>query len=747
MNVDSPAKKHHAKRVLTAQAETEVTTAINEFGREFDVSWHPIGGQENNYGVVENQSSSPLGALNEILSNGIDALLRRRYRERHGNEYNDDHDIRSYQQAADELLDGTGEVRLIADGDRGGPINVTVYDSGEGQTYRDFEDTFVGLLKPGQAKQGWPFLQGQYGMGSTAVLQHCGDRGYKAIFSAGMENKEHWTWTVVRRNRSGNAYEYLKLDGSLPAFSGRLNEDRPVGSFVKMFDYDLPVKSNITGELRFKLARMMTRVPVPLVLDERRDYQAHTMEINAVGFKQLISRYPEYVKQRVQRAYDFGGQLGKRNVELVVFKRNEVVKNDEELNLRADKNRKFVSNRKQRDRAVFFTVNGQVHGDKGLSFIKNRCDKYHTAKDTVAFVDFSDLGPAQLADLFTPARDRLQDKQMAKRLESGMEDLITNDPMLTEEEQFRREQFTRDKRDEKMGDMLEELVDRNPDLLDFLEDGDKVTSQEAGTDTEQEDFEAPFYPDTLLPIDRNGELWDADERYEIEMPVNRNRYIQFHLNAPDNFFTRSEKPGTALVQPKDVVRSHGLSRGNWSVQLRPFDAAAAGMTMPVEVQVGAKGMEPLSTQFNIKYTEAVEEDDGEGQRSGDEYDVSQLDFPPITKVFKEDWDNLPEQFDEHTPVRIAGRGSDIKLYINYDAAPVKDFLARHNLRKTGKETVKESWRVGVAMYALSSYIEADSEFDAERVDPDHVAEVSMRGIVQSMLDQQISEEELEALTV
>lgn len=747
MITDAPGKKLHATRILKAQSEHEVTTAVDNFGREFDVSWHPIGGQENNYGVVENQSSSPLGALNEILSNGIDAVLRRRYRERYGNEYDDSHNLTSYQQAAEDLLDGTEEVRLIADGDRGGPVNVTIYDSGEGQTYEDFEDTFVGLLKPGQAKQGWPFLQGQFGMGSTAVLPHCGKRGYKAIFSAGMEDPNQWTWTLVRRNREGNAYEYMKLDGSLPGFNGVLEEDRPVGSFIKMFDYELPAKSNITSGLRFKLARIMTSVPVPIVLDERRDYQSAMMEADIVGFKQLISRYPEYVKHRVQRSYDFGGELGERNVELVVFKRDEVVEGDEDLQLRHHKQRMFVSNAKQNERAVFFTVNGQVHGDKGLSFIKNRCDKYHTGKDTVVFVDFSDLGPAQLTDLFTPARDRLQDKKMAKRLESGMEDLITNDPVLVEEEQHRREQFTRDKRDEKMGDMLEELVDRNPGLLNFLEEGEKVKSDRTGNDAERDEYEAPFFPDTLVPLDENGQLWEEDERYEVELPLNRNRYISFHLNAPNNFFTRDEKPGTVLVTPKDVVRSHGLSSGTWTIQLKPLDAASPGMAMPVDVQVGAEDMEPLSAQFNIKYVEPIDEGDDGPSVDDDLPPVAQLDFPPIYEIYEDDWDTHPEPFDEDTPVRIVGSGTDVELYVNYDAGPVKDFLNRYKLRKTGKETVKETWKVGVAMYALSTYIEVDAEFDAERIDPDHVAEVSMRGIVQSMLDQQISEDELEALTV
>jgi hypothetical protein len=716
-----PAKKHHAKRILKAKDEAEVTTALDEFAREFNTSWEPIGGQENNYGVVENQSSSPLGALNEIISNAIDAILRRRYRERHGPEYDPSHGLDSYAEAGERLLDGDEEVRVIADGQRGGPTNITVSDCGEGQSHADFEDTFVGLLKPGQAKQGWPFLQGQFGMGSTAVLPHCGKRGYKAIFSASMEQPNEWSWTVIRRNRDGNAYEYLKIQDSVPGFTGELAEQHDVGSFIKMFNYDLPAHSNITAGLRFKIARTMTEVPVPIMLDERRDYQSAMMQQNVVGFKELISRHSEYVKRRETRTYDFGGELGERPVELVVFKRDSVVEDDEDLNLRKVKQRMFVSRRKQQERAIFFTVNGQVHGDKGLSFIKNRCDKYHISKDTVAFVDFSDLGPAQLTDLFTPARDRLQDQRMARQLESGMQDLITNDPMLCEEEQLRREQFTQDKRDEKMGDMLDELVDRNPALLEFLDSGEKVSSDTSGEGLDRGEYNAPFMPDTLAILDENGEHWDEEEqgRYELEMPVNRNGWISFHLNAPDNFFHRDDRPGTRIINPQDVHRSDGLTRGSWTLQLNPLEAAQPGMTFPVQVAVGAEGMEELTARFNIKYTEPSEEEDESSAKDDDLPPLEQLDFPPIRPVYRDEWDDFPEPFDEDTPVRLVGSGADMELYVNYDAAPVRDFLARHNFRTTGKETVKETWKVSVAMYALSTYIEAESEFSPEQVEPDH----------------------------
>jgi hypothetical protein len=743
------AKKHHATRILEAQREPDVTTALDEFAREFDADWKPIGGQENNYGVVENQSSSPLGALNEIISNGIDAILRRRYREKHGDEYDESKQINSYADAGDRLLDGTEEVRVIADGAKGGPTNITIRDTGEGQPYGAFGDTFVGLLEPGQAKQGWPFLQGQFGMGSTAPLPHCGERGYKAIFSAGMDTPREWTWTVIRKNRQGNAYEYLTLDGALPAFTGELGDGQKVGTFVKMFNYDLPAHSNITSGLRFKFARTMTEVPVPIMLDERREYNSYIKQQNVVGFKELISRHSEYVKHRERRTYDFGGELGERDVELVVFKSDSTVEADEDLDLRKDKHRMLISKRKQKDRAIFFTVNGQVHGDKGLSFIKNRCDKYHISGDTVAFVDFSDLGPAQLTDLFTPARDRLQDKQMAKRLESGMEDLITNDPMLVEEEQYRREQFTQDKRDEKMGDMLEELVERNPALLNYLDEGEKVDSNDLGDDSERDEYEAPWFPDTLQVIDKNGDLYDSDENgpYTLEAPVNRNEWISFHLNAPNNFFNRDEQEGFVIIEPLDTVRSHGLSDGRLTLQLKPLESAQPGMTIPVTVEVGAEGMNMLTETFHIEYTEPEEEDEPTSATDDDLPPVSKLDFPEIQPVYRDEWDEFPKPFDEDTPVRLTGSGEDMTLWVNFDAAPVQDFLRRHNFRTTGKETIKETWKVGVALYALSTYIEVDSEFSPDEIQPDHVAEVSMRGIAQSMLDQQVSENELEALTV
>jgi hypothetical protein len=748
--------REHAKKLLQTKSEREVQTFINNVCRTYDSSWHPIGEDENNYGVVEAQAISPLSALNEIISNGIDAVLRRKYREKYAKEYQEKHDISSYSEAGERLLDGDEEIRIIADGEKGGPTNITIHDTGEGQSHDVFGDTFVGLMKPGKAKQGWPFLQGQFGMGSTAVLPHCGKNGYKAIFSSGMNEPNEWSWTLIKLNDEGVTYEYLKVDGEIPHFSGSLS-GYSTGSFIKMFNYDLPSHNNITQSssgLRHKLGRTITYAPVPVKLDERRDYQSDVMEIDLVGLKTMIERKSEYVEQRAVREYDFGGEIGQRDVEIVVFKSDDVVESSDELKKRYKQN--FVSRRLNRERAIFFTVNGQVHGDLGLSFVKNRCGKYHLGKNVLAFVDFSDFKSARLVDMFTAARDRLQDKPMANRLRDGMEDLITNDPMLTELEQKRQEQFTRDKREEKMGDMLEELVERNPALLEYLDKGERVKSSSAGGDNKPEEYTAPFYPDTLKIIESKSagewEFWDSDEqgRYEVEVPVNRNGWVRLHLNAQNDFFHRDDCQGTLIVEPQDAISSWGISNGVLSFQLKPLEGAQAGLTMPVSLQVGAEGMEPLTQQFNLSYVEPKECDTSHTPED-DIPPFEQLDWPAMYGVWRDPpeggyaWDDsrFDEPFDEDTPVQLVESEDQMELFVNFDAGPVRDFLSRHSLRPTGKEAIRETWKVGVALYAVSTFIEIEDEF-ADEINPKQITEVSMRGIAQSMLDQHVSDDELEA---
>ena len=67
-------KRQLCERLLFANSSEDVTDAL----QDLEVSWFPLGNNENNFGVIENQQASPFAALIEKLTNSIDAILMRR---------------------------------------------------------------------------------------------------------------------------------------------------------------------------------------------------------------------------------------------------------------------------------------------------------------------------------------------------------------------------------------------------------------------------------------------------------------------------------------------------------------------------------------------------------------------------------------------------------------------------------------------------------------------------------------------
>src|SRR5688572_13628778 len=65
--------------LFNSHTEIEIENIINSNTDIFQQSnWHPLGGNENNYGVIENQQASPIAALIEKVTNSIDATLMRK---------------------------------------------------------------------------------------------------------------------------------------------------------------------------------------------------------------------------------------------------------------------------------------------------------------------------------------------------------------------------------------------------------------------------------------------------------------------------------------------------------------------------------------------------------------------------------------------------------------------------------------------------------------------------------------------
>jgi hypothetical protein len=744
-----------AEELLYAERETEVQVVLeNDFFD--DIQWSPLGGEanENNYGTVENQAAEPMAALTELIVNSQDAILHKAYHEEFGTDSSVDYS--SARDAANELLDGNEEIILRADGDRprrdsGDSLNLTVIDNGEGQAPGDFQDNFLGLFEPGRFKQDFSFLHGQYGMGSTGVLPFCGENGYKLIVSSGHEEPETWSWTLIRENRDEANYQYLTVDGEIPTFEGSL-EKREYGSFVKLYNYGAEVKSNITVRLRKYLERFLIDTPVGVILQETR-YKSVVDDIHTKGLLPHIQNQSELLEKNYSINYDFEHELiGEREIEVYVFKADERV-GEIRSDLRPKNN--FVGDTVHRRQAVFFSVDGQTHGDESRSFLTNRCKLHRVGEDTIIHIDFSNFNYVDKVDVFSPSRDRLKNNENGRALTEGLLDALKNDETLRDLENRRRQKDVKEQSDETMKTILEDFIDDNPQLIPYLKGGQKIQiPDDVGENIGEEERSSKFYPDILKIIKkkiRNGDLifWEKDnERYTKRIAINGSGRVRFRLNAPDDYFNRSNHPGSFSISPVDMVKSYRLSNGILSVTLMPLEGADVGTTIPVHVEVERASHESLTETFEVEFVEPVERKGGGNGDSDDNVSIEDIGLPNWEPVREDEWHkrNGDEGWDEHDIVEIMDYDEDIDLFINVDSAPLKDFRRRYNLTDTGKQNVEMIYQRAVVLFSTCAFVELDNSSNSPELDVNQLVAQSMKGVAQALLPQLISEEQINKFT-
>ena len=132
-------------KLYSADTEDSVDKIVRAYPDIFkSENWLPLGKNENNFGVIENQQSNPIAALIEKITNAIDAVLMKKCLES-GIDPKSDSAPRSMEEAKvkffadhrDWDLSQTRSrqaenIQIIADGPRFN-TSLTIYDNGEGQ--------------------------------------------------------------------------------------------------------------------------------------------------------------------------------------------------------------------------------------------------------------------------------------------------------------------------------------------------------------------------------------------------------------------------------------------------------------------------------------------------------------------------------------------------------------------------------------------------------------------------------------
>ena len=142
------------------------------------------------------------------------------------------------------------------------------------------------------------FVQGKYNMGGSGAIVFCGKKRYQLIGSKRYDNTGKFGFTLIREHPLSKAeestkkntwYEYLKIDGKIPAFQaaqqdlGLFNRKFTTGSIIKLYSYDLPSGiSDISRDLNQSINEYLFEPVLPVYTIEKEE--TLPSEFHAKGF-------------------------------------------------------------------------------------------------------------------------------------------------------------------------------------------------------------------------------------------------------------------------------------------------------------------------------------------------------------------------------------------------------------------------------------------------------------------------------
>ena len=748
--------------LYNAPVEGNVDKILERHGLGENVAyWRPYGQNESNFGVVENQQSSPVPALIEKITNGIDAILTRACIE-HGIDPRSEDAPRSIEEALDRFFPNhknwdlrrerrklAERLQILADGPRM-ETSLVIYDDGEGQTPEDFETTFLSLLRGN--KNDIHFVQGKYNMGGAGAIAFCGRRRYQLIASKRFNGNGHMGFTLVRRHplsadeerrKKATWYEYLVVDDQIPAFVckdvelGLHNRKFTTGTVIKLYSYDLPAgsRSVISRDLNQSINEYLFSPALPVfTIDKLERYpDDRNLERDLYGLKRRLeeddSRYVEEFFSEDMIDHD----MGRIRVTCYVFKPR--VDNRTVKETRETIQREFFKN----NMSVLFSVNGQVHGHYTSEFI-TRSLKFPLLKDyLLVHVDCTDIKTESRNELFMASRDRLKEGVESRSLRHKLAELLAGS-RLKDVHKDRKASITVESEDaeELVRNLTRNLPIRN-ELADLLSQTFKLDDHREGKRKEKtrntardESREKPAFSPKRFPsyFKIDAKPVDGETIPMVNLPVGGERTIRFSTDVEDHYFDRVQEPGDLQIgllapapnetnggdrpgQPRrveavlDVVRSSPRN-GTIRVMVKPTKEVNVGDAIELRASLSSPER-TLEQVFMVKI--AAPEKKKTEPKKGDQ-PGTRLGLPKLVMVYKDDsrgsptWDSLEQNgilMNHDVVVYPLVEGDTLNaVYINMDSNALLSHRAKLS-KEEAIETAEKRYVSAVYFHTLFLY--------------------------------------------
>lgn len=749
--------------LFNAGTEKELNAFINKNPEIFNNSsnWKPLGGNENTFGVIENQQSSPIASLIEKLTNSIDAMLMKRCLEMGIDPKSDDApqnineakdyffplhktewDLPTYRRKQAE------EIQIVADGTPR-DTSVIIYDNGEGQHPNDFEGTFLSLLKGN--KNEIHFVQGKYNMGGSGAIVFCGRSGYQLIGSKRFDGIGGFGFTLIRQHpltkeeekvKKNTWYEYLVLDGAIPSFEiGELdlklhNRNFKTGTVIKLYSYQFPSGySGFAQDLNQSINEYLFEPALPILTVEKKERYPNNkvLELDLYGLKRRLEESKEYIDEAFSEVYE-DELFEKMKVNCYVFKAK--VKGWDVKKTREQIQRRFFKN----NMTVLFSINGQVHGHYTSEFITRSLKMSILKNHLLIHVDCTGMTYNFRKELFMASRDRLKDGRETRALRKFLSDKLgASSGQLSTIAKKRKDSISVSGESTKellkdftknlpVSDELRELLGNAFKLEEKKKKKTQPKSDNKGNALERPAFNPQRYPSYLnLKAKSNGEI------PVTKIPLGGEKTLRFETDVENEYFDRVEDPGElqiALLKytPNDGNGGDGPGKprgigdilnvvktspheGIIRVVLSPQKEVQVGDAVQVKVTLTDRGQNHDQI-FWVKFSEPQKKK----ERVKEEPVEAPLGLPTPILVYKEpsdegsiSWTQFEESsgqpMDYETVMFPMSEGETLEsIYINMDSRTLKNFKSKqHNISEEQMSIADKKYISSVYFHTLFLY--------------------------------------------
>lgn len=676
-------------------------------------NWFPIGQNESNFSIIENQQSNPIAALVEKVTNSIDATLMKKCLEL-GLDPKSKEAPKSMDTAIDTFFpdnknwdlntfrrNQAKDIQIIADGPTK-QSSVIIYDNGEGQHPEDFENTFLSLMRGN--KNEIHFVQGKYNMGGSGAIVFCGTKGYQLIGSKRYDGSGNFGFTLVREHPLSNDeletkkntwYEYLKIEGKIPAFDiteldlKLLNRKFKTGSIIKMYSYQMKGISGFAQDLNQSLNEFLFRPVLPVfTIDTKERYPNNkVLETTVYGLQRRLEEEKDYVEDWFSEEYE-DVLFGKMKVTCYVFKAKQEGKTVKET--KADIRRRYFKN----NMSVLFSMNGQVHGHYTSEFI-TRSLKYNLLKDYLLInVDCTRMKYEFRKDLFMASRDRLKNGAKAEELRDYLRKKLTKSK-LDDINKRRKDSIGLESEDtSELIKSFAKNLSKDSELFKLIQNTlkleekakEKPEKKEHKGNKHQEKQQKPFKPERFPSFFK----MQHKANNPIPVPVGGEKTLRFETDVEDHYFDRTDEPGDLQVSVLKVKRNErkggtekgsekepgellniiksSPDKGTIKITFNPDVDLRQGDEIEIEASLKGAGDDYFQEIVFLKIVDPVEKKEPAPK---EEEDYSNIGLPELVKVSKEQWDGLESQgiSMNYDAVMNPVASGDVleKIYVNLDS--------------------------------------------------------------------------------